>query len=423
MRLKSVSSGRSCASAAKAARFFRRFSARPKSCPDERYLLKKVKFSKTSLLGVLLALTVVASIAPSCVAQNAPPAPVQEQSPVGTPGNAPPDAVQSIRVRTSEVTAPVTVRDRSGRLVLNLTEKDFRVYDDGVQQKITHFDLGGQPFDIVLVVETSSRIQGLLPSVRKTGIVFSQVVMGQTSRAAVIGFNDTVDLLQKFTTNPEAVQKTINHLQMGTSGVHLYDAMARGVSLLEEEPRGRRRILFVISEAIDSGSQSKLGEVLRNAHIGNVTIYSIGLSTTKAELTQPPAYTGPAPIGPPGTFPVPVPPGMPQNPSIESQMQQPPANLGALAVWLVRTGKNLVTPTSLEVASKGTGGLELSPKNNHALQKAVDEMGGELHAQYTLGYQPPGGEKPGYHTIKVTVDRPNVTVRTRPGYYIAPPVK
>jgi VWFA-related protein len=370
----------------------------------------------------MVAVLAFAAVAPAALAQEAPPGPMHDQQ-ASTQENPPPDAVQSIRVRTSEVTAPVTVRDRSGRLVLNLTEKDFRLYDDGMPQKITHFDLGGQPFDIVLVVETSSRIQGLLPAVRKTGIVFSQVVMAQTSQVAVIGFNDSVDLLHKFTTDPDAVQKTINHLQMGTSGVHLYDAMARGVSLLEEEPRGRRRILFVISEAIDSGSESKLGEVLRNAHIGNVTIYSIGLSTTKAELTQPPAYTGPAPIGPPGTFPVPVPPGMPQNPSIESQMQQPPANLMALAVWLVRTGKNLVTPTSLEVASKGTGGLELSPKKDRAIQEAMDEMGGELHAQYTLAYQPPGGEKPGYHTIKVTVDRPNVTVRTRPGYYIAPPTQ
>lgn len=52
----------------------------------------------------------------------------------------------------------------------------------------------------------------------------------------------------------------------------------------------------------------------------------------------------------------------------------------------------------------------------------MDTIGGELHAQYTLGYQPPGGEKPGYHTITVKVHGPGVTVRTRPGYYIAPAV-
>jgi VWFA-related protein len=335
-----------------------------------------------------------------------------------------PDAVQSIRVRTSEVTAPVTVRNKSGELVLDLTKKDFHLYDDGVEQRITHFDLGGQPFDMVLVVEDSSRVQPMLPAVRKSGVIFSQVVMGQTSRAAVIGFDNTVDLLQGFTGNADAVDKTVSDLRVGTSGARLYDAMARGVSLLQEQPAGRRRILVVVSEAIDSGSSAKLGEVLRSAHIGNITIYSIGLSTTEAQLRAPVGYTGPAPIGPPGTFPVPVRPGMPMNPTIEQQYEEPPANLNVigLAKWLVQTGKSVVSQSSLEAASKTTGGLEISPKKDRAIEQAMDKIGGELHAQYTLGYQPPGGEKPGYHTITVKVDRPGVTVRTRPGYYIAPAV-
>ena len=360
-------------------------------------------------------------LVPAARAQGEPPGTVQQQT-GSTPQTPPPDAVQSIRVRTSEVTAPVTVRNRKGELVLDLTKKDFRLYDDGKLQKITHFDLGGEPFDIALAVQTSPRVQGLLPAVRKTGILFTQVVMGQTSRAAVISFAGAVNVLQNFTSDQDAIQKTINNLSVGSGGAHLYDAMARGVSLLENQPRGRRRILLVIGEPLDSGSQSKLGQVLRMAHVGNVTVYSIALSITEADLTQPPDYTGPAPIGPPGTFPVPVRPGMPVNPGIESQYEMPPANLSALGVWLLRTGKNAVTRNSLEVASQSTGGLSLGPRKDRAIQHDMDEIGGELHAQYTLGYQPPGGEKPGYHTIRVTVDRHDDHVRTRPGYYIAPPM-
>ena len=51
----------------------------------------------------------------------------------------------------------------------------------------------------------------------------------------------------------------------------------------------------------------------------------------------------------------------------------------------------------------------------------MDEIGGELHAQYTIGYRPHDDDPEGYHEIKVVVDRPNVSVRSRPGYYIAPP--
>lgn len=376
-------------------------------------------------LAILIAFAVATPPSAAQSQNNAPAGSLPPQSGAKPAVSPPPNAVQSIRVRTSEVAAPVTVRDKSGELVLDLNESDFHVYDDGVEQKITQFDLGGQPFDIVLVVETSSRIQALLPAVRKTGVVFSQVVMGQTSRAAVIGFDNTVQLLQNFTSDPDAVQKAINDLRLGTSGARLYDAMSRAVSLLQEQPRGRRRIMVVVSEAIDNGSSAELGEVLRSAHIGNITVYSIGLSTAQAALRAPAGYNGPAPIGPPGTFPVPIRPGIPMNPTMEQQMEAPPANLNiiGLAKWLIETGKSVISQNSLEAASTSTGGMELSPKKDRGIQKAMDAIGGEMHAQYTLGYQPPGGEKPGYHTISVTVDRPDVTVRTRPGYYIAPPVK
>jgi len=96
-------------------------------------------------------------------------------------------------------------------------------------------------------------------------------------------------------------------------------------------------------------------------------------------------------------------------------------DLGALLIWLVKTGKNAIGSNSLEIASKATGGLHVSTMHDRSLQKAMDAIGGELHAQYTLGYRPPGDEPSGYHQIKITVDQPGVKVRTRPGYYIPPP--
>jgi VWFA-related protein len=374
-------------------------------------------------LRVAAILLVCAIFAPRARCQGAPAGPLAPQPGV-TPEKRPtPDEQKrAIRVRTAEVTAPVTVRNRAGEMIFDLTKKDFHIYDNGVEQTIDHFDLGGDPLSVVLAVETSSHIEALLPAVRQTGIVFSQTVMAKTAEAAVLGFDDTVNMLEKFTTDPDSVQRTINHLPMGPSGVRLYDAMSRGVSLLEERPAGRRRILVVVSEAQDNGSESKLGEVLRAAQLANVTIYSIGLSTTSAELRAKPSESGPAPIGPPGTFPIPTPGGVSQVPSIEQQMQQQGgADLLALAVWLVRTGRNALGPNSLAVASKATGGLHESPKKDRSIEKAMDAIGGELHAQYTLGYRPPGEEPTGYHEIKVTVDRPGVNVRTRPGYYIAPP--
>jgi VWFA-related protein len=354
--------------------------------------------------------------------QGAPPGPIR-LAPGARPEPTPTAEQQkhAIRTRVAEVSAPVVVRDPgTEEMILDLNEKDFHVFDNGREQKINHFDLGGEPLSIVLVVETSSHVEPMLPAIRKAGIVFTQTVMGKTAEAAVLGYDDKVDVLEPFTMDHDEVESAIDRLQAGYSGMRLYDAMARGIGMLEDRPAMRRRVLMVIGEAQDSGSENKLGGVLRGAQLANVTIYSVGLSTTAADLRQPAGQYQPAQIGPPGTYPVPTPNMKPPTPEME-QAVQPNMDLGALLVWLVKTGKNAVGRNSLEMASKATGGLHVNTLHDRGIQKAIDEIGGELHAEYTIGYHAPGEEPSGYHAIKVTVDRKGVDVRTRPGYYIAPP--
>src|SRR5256885_1477554 len=96
----------------------------------------------------------------------------------------------AIRVKVDMVNAPVVVHDPQGKLVLNLTERDFHVFDNGIEQKIDGFEMGGAPVSVAIVVETSSRIEALLPGIRRTGILFTQTVLGESGDAAVIGFDD-----------------------------------------------------------------------------------------------------------------------------------------------------------------------------------------------------------------------------------------
>jgi hypothetical protein len=93
-------------------------------------------------------------------------------------------------------------------------------------------------------------------------------------------------------------------------------------------------------------------------------------------------------------------------------------DLMSLAVWVVQNAKAIVKDRPLEVATAATGGMYQSTFRDRSIESAVDAIGGELNAQYTLAYRPSDSEAPGYHEIKVTVDRPDVKVRTRPGYYI-----
>jgi len=336
---------------------------------------------------------------------------------------APPEAQAKLKVRVALVTTPVTVRDSNGSMVPDLEVKDFRVTDNGVQQKISHFDLGGDPISLVILMETSSRIEPLLPQLRKSGILFTQTVMGPSGEAAVVGFNDGVDKLQDFTTSADQIEKTVTRLQAGTSGSKLYDAMAVGVEMLTGRPQatpekpGHRRVLLILSEATDVGSEAKLGEVLRQAQLANVTIYSVGLSTTAAELRQKPQDTR-IRSTPPGTFPLPPQPGVPQTPTSEEN-RYGNIDLMALAVWAVQHVENQVKDHALEVATTATGGAHLPTFKDRSIEKAIDEIGGELHSQYTVSYTPTGTNDTGYHEIKVEVDRKGLKVRARPGYYVA----
>jgi VWFA-related protein len=333
-----------------------------------------------------------------------------------------------VKVRVALVNTPVTVRNSRGDMVHDLEAGNFKVTDNGVAQQISHFDLGGDPISLVILIETSSRIGPLLPQIRKTGILFTQTVMGSTGEAALVGFNDGVDKLQDFTTNGDLIESTITHLGEGTSGSKLYDAMAVGVEMLTGRPQatadkpGRRRVLMILSEATDAGSEAKLGEVLRQAQLANVTIYSVGLSTTRAELQAPPKDTRPK-ITPPGTFPLPPQPGTPQTPTSEENRY---GNIDflALAIWAVQHAENKIKDHALEVAATATGGAHLATFKDRSIEKAIDEIGGELHSQYTISYAPTNSDAAGYHEIRVNLlrhDAKNLKVRARPGYYLASP--
>jgi VWFA-related protein len=328
-----------------------------------------------------------------------------------------------IVTRVALVNTPVVVHDGKGQLVNTLDAKDFEVTDNGVIQQITHFDLGGDPLSVVFLVETSTRITPLLPQINKAASVLTDTVMGADGEAAVVGFNDSVDKLQDFTTNQDAIGKTFAKLNTVTRGSKLYDAMAVGVEMLSGRPLpsadapGRRRVMLILSEATDVGSDTKLGAVLRRAQLSNVTIYAVGLSTTMAELKEPPRDTTPH-VTPPGTFGRPGPPGVPQTPDTQAA-EYGSGNLLALSVWAVQHIKNKITDHALELAATATGGEHLATFKKRSLEQAVDEIGGELHAQYSLSYVPTGTNQGGYHEIKVTVKKEGLKVRARPGYYLA----
>jgi VWFA-related protein len=387
--------------------------------------LQPPQFSPSLLLSCL----VFACLALACLVGT--PKPLAAQAPSGPIAPQPGVAIQEapappkIGVRVTLVNAPVTVRDSKGQMINNLDARNFRVTDNGIPQQILHFDMGGDPLSLVILVESSSRVAPLLPQVRRSGVIFAQTVMGAGAEAAVIAFNDSVDKLQDFTSSADQIESTINHLSLGTSGCKLYDAMAIAVEMLSSRPQpsadkpGHRRVIFILSEATDAGSGSQFGEVLRQAQLSNITIYSVGLSSTRAELQAKPRDTSMRPT-PRGIMGAPPMPGTIQTPETEDT-RYGSGDLSQAVVWAVQHIGDKIKGNPLELATAGTGGTHLPTFKDRSIENAIDEIGGELHSQYSVTYTPTGTNDAGYHEIKVTVDREKAKVRTRPGYYVTPP--
>jgi len=314
--------------------------------------------------NLLFPLLVASLAAPLAMAQ-APEGPLAPRP--DTRIQMPPVAQTKLQVRVTLINTPVTVRNSKGEMVHTLEATDFHITDNG----------------------------------------------------------DSIDKLQGFTSDSDQIEKTVARLDTSTDGSKLYDAMAAGVEMLTSRPQataenpGRRRVLFIVSEAADNGSSAKLGEVLRKAQLANITIYSVGLSTTRAELQAEPKNTH-IDTTPPGIYGMPGPPGTVQTPTTEQQ-RNTGLDLMALAVWAIEHAKEQVKDHALEVAAAATGGAHLATFRDRSIEKAIDEIGGELHAQYNISYTPTGTSDTGYHEIKVNVDQKNLKVRARPGYFIAPP--
>lgn len=326
-----------------------------------------------------------------------------------------------VRVKVELVATPVTVFDTTGEFVYGLTRDDFTLWDNNVPQQISQFEFSSPPISLVLLLNTSSRIKPLLERVRSTGILFQSYILGEEGEGAVITFDDQVRVAQNFTGESEKIEKAIQAIKAGGDQTRLADALDTAIRLLLPRPAGRRRVIVIISEPRDLGSETPLGELVRTAQLADITIYTLALSYAEALWkTKPqdrPAASSPYP---PGVFPTPPRPGQAQTPTTERQNVVRP-DLLALIQQILTAVRTPLEKDVLEVLATATGGVHDDAGNQPALQAAINRIGQELHSQYLLAYRPTNLNQPGYHEIRVRVRRTDVFVRARPGYYLTPP--
>jgi len=324
----------------------------------------------------------------------------------------------TFRSTVKYITVPVTVLDKEGNFVNGLEPKDFRLFDNKKPQPISR-DLTFNPISVVIAIQANAGIEGMLPKINKIGSLMDALVVGETGEAAVMKFDHRIEVLQEFTNDSDKITQAIRKIKPGSTTARLNDAVMEGINLLRNKPKERRRVILLIAETRDRGSEMKAREVLVEAQFKDVIVYSINISRFMSTWTN----RNPTPPRPPA-----IPPtaghsmagGGALNPT--TQMQNTGFGNGNILpafVEIFRQAKALFIDNPAEAYTKWTGGREYGFATEGALERAISDLGNEIHSQYMLSYPVPQDAEGGYHDIEVKVMRPDLEVRARPGYWIA----
>ncbi|HLH38420.1 MAG TPA: VWA domain-containing protein [Bryobacteraceae bacterium] len=313
------------------------------------------------------------------------------------------------------VLAPVTVTDRDGDFVPGLTPQDFRLFDNGTPQRITE-DVAQHPLSAVVCIQANNDVSAILPQIKKLASVFETLVMGDDGELAVIAYDHRVQTLTGFTSDNAQIDKAFAKLSPGSYTAELNTAALAGINMLKTRPKERRRILIIIGENRDKGSDIKVREVLSEADFANVYIYSVDVSQLVSALTSKAMPNAPSNL-PPGADGVMASRGYVNNPTTQSQNDF--GNWAPAFKDIFLAIKGVFVPDPLDVYTRYTGGRQFSFKSQKSLEHDIAQLGEELHSQYLLTYSPNNQNEGGWHHIVVEVMRQGLRVRTRDGYYMA----
>jgi VWFA-related protein len=325
-----------------------------------------------------------------------------------------------IRIRAQNVLVPTTVFDPDGHGYVNgLSTKDFELLDNGAPQKI-NAEFTQQPLSVVLAIQANADVEPLLPKIRNAGVLLQGLVSGTDGDVAVLAFDHRMQHLQDFTNDPNKLSDAMQKLRAGSSSAALIDAVVESDHMLKRhDPHNvRRRVIILMSRDIDKGSEARLPETIRAMQFDNVIVYAIDISKVLTALLKQMPYPGPQngripPEALPNTR------GGGSGYSETNVIQQEDGNWFNAVPPVLRSIKDLFKRTPSQAFTYFTGGREYSFATERALEDAITDIGKDLNSQYLLSYSPSSTTQAesGFHNIKVSVDRPGLKIRTRPGYW------
>jgi Ca-activated chloride channel homolog len=269
------------------------------------------------------------------------------------------------------VSLNVTVTEGTGRYVTDLTAEDFNVFEDGVKQDVTFFTRTNLPIALALLLDTSASMENKLPTAQEAAIGFARRLRPQ-DLAEVVDFDSRVVVLQSFSNNAAELEQAIRKTSAGGS-TSLYNAVYIALKDLKKvvaksADEIRRQAIVVLSDGEDTSSLLPFEEVLDLAKRSETAIYAIGLRAGEGPGTSAKGFK-----------------------EAEFVMRQ---------------------------FSQETGGRSFFPNQLSDLATVYGQISDELSSQYTVGYTSKNPKRNGaWRRVVVRVARPNLTARTKLGYF------
>ncbi len=384
--------------------------------PTEETTAIRSSWSKQVAYALIAALVALSGVLPS----------LRAQEPAAT-----------VAVDVNVVTLPVTVRDKHGQIVRDLTKDDFTLQEDGRPQTIRYFSQDANlPLTLGLLVDTSRSQTNVLDAERNASrSFFDQMLVQPKDKAFLIHFDREVELLQDLTSSREKLQAALELLKTPSGrersndpndsddsrsgsgshhggGTQLYDAVFLASNELMKKQQGRKA-LIILSDGVDRGSKTYLESAIESAQRADTVVYSIYFAESRREEGQGERPGGMGRGGGGGGWPGGGggwPGGGGGYPGGGGRRggggQRHPEEQHA-------DGKKI-----LQRVSKETGGRFFEVSKKQTVGEIYDSIVEELRTQYNMGYTPDkDSAATGYHHIVLQVKRKDLSVQTREGYY------
>jgi len=324
----------------------------------------------------------------------------------------------------------VTVRDKHGQIVRDLTKDDFILQVDSRPQTIRHFSQETSlPLAMGLLVDTSWSQREVLDQERNASRSFlDQMVVQEKDKAFLIHFDREVELLQDMTSHHEKLESALDLLKTADRerpsdsddsdsrsgsghkhGTQLYDAVYLASNELLKKQTGRKAVV-ILSDGVDRGSKTTLESAIESAQRADTVVYCIYFAGQREERGQRGEGGGMGRPGggwPGGGGGWPGGGGYPGGGGgRRGGGQRPPEEPKV-------DGKKI-----LQRISKETGGRFFEASKKESLGEIYTGIAEELRTQYSLGFTPDkDGSEEGYHHLQLQVKRKDMAVQTRVGYY------